>query len=179
MNFRRAASLSLLLTPIACVPLQSAFGEKNAAPPPADAPAAADDAFAPARFLVGTWVARDGDGDRQVLRTEAWTAPADGVMHGVSRTERGDRLLEFELLRIALRDGVLQYEARPAGRGATWFALDRAEPERITFAAPEHDFPKRIHYWLAGPGELRAAIDDGTDDKRMEFGWRRGTADGR
>jgi hypothetical protein len=44
------------------------------------------------------------------------------------------------------------------------------EADRVTFANPDHDFPKFIHYWRLGDDRY-AAIDDGTEAHRREFHW--------
>lgn len=141
-----------------------------AAPAAAPADGKGDDPFARVRFLIGGWRS-EGRGS---VAQEIWTQPHGGSMFGTSRTERGERLLQFELLRVFVGDdGGLVYEARPGGGPATRFRLAAHGEGRVTFANPDHDFPRRIHYWREGDA-LRAAIDDGTDGgRRMEFGWSR------
>ena len=63
-------------------------------------------------WLEGTWVSASG----QRTVEERWTPPAGGVMFAVSRTLTGDRLAEFEYLRIVERGGGLYYVAQPNGR---------------------------------------------------------------
>jgi catechol 2,3-dioxygenase-like lactoylglutathione lyase family enzyme len=120
-------------------------------------------------FLHGAWRA-EHDG---TVQEEVWTAATHDTMYGQNRTTRGDDLVDFELLRIVGRGEDVYYEARPRGGKATAFKLVAGDSQSATFANPEHDFPKRIRYWLA-EGRLHAAIDDGRDDgRRVEFVWSR------
>lgn len=125
--------------------------------------------FANVAFLVGHWRSERGG----TAQEEVWSAPAGAAMAGQNRSTRGDELVDFELLRIVRRGDELFYEARPRGGRAVLFRLVAAEPGRVVFANPEHDFPRRISYWLQD-GELCAAVDDGKDDgKRLAFRWKR------
>jgi hypothetical protein len=109
------------------------------------------------RWLAGDWVV---EGQRLAV-AERWTPPAGGAMLAVSRTLKGDRMVEFEFLRIVERNGSLVYIAQPNGRLATDFVLTAVSATSATFENPEHDFPKLIRYTLRPDGSLEARISDG------------------
>ncbi len=122
-------------------------------------------------FLAGSWQGEENG----VLVEERWMEPRAGCMLGVNRTTKGDRLLEFEFLRLeAGADGVA-YLASPAGRPETRFALVEASEKRAVFENRQHDFPRRILYWLHGDGRLHARIEGARDGKpaSMEWTWSR------
>lgn len=86
-----------------------------------------------------------------VVTEEAWSAPRGGVMLGYSRTVGGERLREFEFLRIqAGEDGVPAYLAQPGGQPAVPFRLTAHNATSATFDNPAHDFPQRIRYVRTG-----------------------------
>jgi hypothetical protein len=124
----------------------------------ADRPAARA-TIAGVAWLAGDWV---GDG-RAATFEERWTRPAGGAMLAVARTIKGDRMVEFEFLRIVERDGGLVYIAQPNGRPPTEFALTTLDGESATFENPSHDFPKMIRYAKGADGTLVARISDGGD----------------
>ena len=87
-------------------------------------------------------------------------------MLAVARTLNGDRMVEFEYLRIVQRDGGLVYIAQPGGRPPTEFVLTMFSKESATFENPAHDFPKVIRYALRANGTLEATISDGGQKAR-------------
>ncbi len=119
-------------------------------------------------WLAGAWCA-DGDG---YFSEEHWLPARGGLMLAVSRTvtKRGTA---FEFLRIELdpNEGA-RYVAQPSGGPATVFAMTEAAPQSVTFANPQHDFPKRIRYTRDGD-KLAARIDGGDDNNARSFVWRR------
>jgi hypothetical protein len=129
----------------------------------------------PERVLVGCWRSEE-EGTRTV---EVWTPFHGDVMYGQNLALEddadggGERLVFFELLRVERRGDGLVYVARPGGGGAVEFLLAAHDERSLTFAAPDHDFPKRIRYVRDGADALRAIVDDGTDDgQRLTFAWR-------
>jgi hypothetical protein len=120
-----AAGLALLLT--------------GQAPPPA--------AVAELGWMSGNWATTVNN----VMTEEAWSAPRGGVMLGYSRATSGERLREFEFLRIqAGEDGVPAYLAQPGGRPAVPFRMTAHDATSATFDNPAHDFPQRIRYVRTG-----------------------------
>jgi hypothetical protein len=118
-------------------------------------------------WLAGSWAGPDGN----LHHEEHWTAPRGGAMVGMHRTIKGDRMAEFEFIRIEERDGVIIYLSMPNGRSpATLFPLKSLEGERVVFENPEHDFPQRIIYWKAG-GSLRARIEGTSGGKATSMEW--------
>ena len=116
-----AAGLALLLT--------------GQAPPPAR--------VADLGWMSGRWTTIVNN----VTTEEAWSEPRGGVMLGYSRSASGERLREFEFLRIqAGEDGVPAYLAQPGGRPPVAFRLTAHDTASATFDNPQHDFPQRIAY---------------------------------
>jgi hypothetical protein len=108
-------------------------------------------------WLAGPWRMQRGE----TAVEEWWSPPAGGAMLAISRTVRGDRLLEFEYLRIVEREGSLVYIAQPNGRPPTEFALTAIGPDSARFENPAHDFPRVIEYVRQDEGVLEATVSDG------------------
>lgn len=111
------------------------------------------------RWIAGCW-----SGARGAERfTERWTAADGATLIGVAHTVKDGRLSAFEFLRIVVRGDRLVYIAQPNGAPPTEFAAAPADqtPAAITFANPQHDFPKRVGYQRVGPKGLTAWIDGG------------------
>jgi peptidylprolyl isomerase len=107
-------------------------------------------------FMVGEWCAGNVE--------ERWTAPAQGLMLGQSRTMNGR---SFEFLRIVESDGDLRYLAQPGGRAPTEFRASERSAEHVVFENASHDWPKRIEYRLTDMG-LRATVSAGEDDPQTQ-----------
>jgi len=105
---------------------------------------------APARVAELAWMSgrwETGDAASGRWTEENWSDPRGGVMLGMSRTVSGDRLREFEFLRIqAGEDGVPAYLAQPGGQPPVIFRLTAHDAGSATFDNPQHDFPQRIVY---------------------------------
>jgi hypothetical protein len=71
-------------------------------------------------------------------------------MLGMSRTVRGDTLVEWEFIRLYERGEQLVYAAQPARQAPAEFTSTSIERDAMTFANPAHDFPQRIIYRLNG-----------------------------
>lgn len=99
-------------------------------------------------WLSGRWESVSANGR---WTEENWSAPRGGVMLGHSRSGAGDRLREFEFLRLqAGEDGVPAYLAQPGGSPPTAFRLTALHRTSATFDNPQHDFPQRIRYIRTG-----------------------------
>ena len=99
-------------------------------------------------WMSGHW---QTDGANGSWVEENWSDARGGVMLGVSRTISGDRLREFEFLRIiADEDGVLSYVAQPGGGPAVGFRMSAHDATSATFDNAQHDFPQRIVYRRSG-----------------------------
>jgi hypothetical protein len=98
-------------------------------------------------WMSGQWATTVNN----VTTEEAWSAPRGGVMLGYSRATSGERLREFEFLRIqAGEDGVPAYLAQPGGQPAVPFRMTAHDATSATFDNPAHDFPQRIRYVRTG-----------------------------
>ena len=118
-------------------------------------------------WMTGRWEA--GDGGRWT--EESWTVPRAGTMFGVSRSGSGDRLRDYEFIRLqAGADGVVAYNASPGGRPAVAFRLVARDGTSATFENPRHDYPQRIAYRRDG-GTMVATISaiDGSNPMRWTF----------
>ena len=133
--------------------------------PAAQAPAAAT--IRDVAWIAGGWVSAGAS-----TVEERWTPAAGGAMLGMSRTIRGDRMTEFEFLRIVERNGGLIYIAQPNGRTPTEFILTALDATSATFENPAHDFPKMIRYAKRADGGLEASISGGPGTKAMSWTFR-------
>ena len=85
--------------------------------------------------------------------------PRGGAMLGMSRTTRGDSVVEYEHLRIFERGGRTVYAAMPSGQSAAEFETATTGDSLVTFENPAHDFPQRIIYRRRGADSLVARIE--------------------
>jgi hypothetical protein len=106
-------------------------------------------------WLAGCWECRAGTR----LVEEQWMAPRGATMLGMSRTVRGDTLVEYEQLRIYERSGTLVYAARPSGQPPAEFVCSELGDSVIVFENPKHDFPQRIVYCRVGLDSLLARVE--------------------
>ncbi len=119
-------------------------------------------------WLAGAWCAES----ERYTSEEHWLPERGGLMLAVSGTitKRGT---EFEFLRIEYDPNQgARYIAQPSGGPATAFEMVDATADSVTFANPQHDFPKRIRYTRTG-NTLTARIDDGEDNNARSFVWER------
>lgn len=147
------------------------------APNPAQAPTAAQqpspDAIASLAWLEGTWFGQDGP----LTMEEVWLAPRGGALLGIHRDVKGDRMVEFEFLRIVVSDGAATLWASPRSAPPTPFHLKELGPgRRVVFENLQHDFPQRILYWRTDDDALHARIEGPSDtgEKEMEWTFKRG-----
>lgn len=115
------------------------------------------------------WIAGAWTSGTSAVVEERWTPPAGGAMLGMSRTIRGDRMSEFEFLRIVEREGGLVYIAQPGGRSPTEFRMTAIDATSVTFENPAHDFPKMIRYAKHADGSLEASISGEPGTKAMSW----------
>lgn len=99
-------------------------------------------------WMAGCWERTTGERWLE----EQWMSPRGDMMLGVSRTVRGDRVMEHEALRIEERDGRLVYVARPSGQAVAEFESTGVSDTSAVFENRAHDFPQRILY-LRGAGD--------------------------
>ena len=121
-------------------------------------------------WLQGCWEMREGD---RVVE-ERWMPPRAGSMLGIGRTTRGEKLVEHEFIVLTERDGRLAYEAHPSGQATATFLSQPISGREVVFEDPTHDFPQRVGYRSAGPGQLLAWVEgsSGGRTRRIEFAYR-------
>lgn len=129
-------------------------------------------------WLAGHWTgtspASKSTGARFATLEEFWTPAAGGAMLATTRTVSGERMTEFEYLRIVERDGSLVFIAQPGGRSPTEFALSEITERSITVENADNDFPQRVTYRLGDePDTLVAEISDLAGAKVIRFAYRR------
>ena len=118
-------------------------------------------------WMAGSWSVQDAGGR---WTEERWTPPRGGMMLGVARVGRWDRVDEFEFLRLqAGEDGVPVYYAQPGGRPPVAFRLISRDATSATFENPTHDFPQRIRY--VRDGDLMTATISRLDGSNA-MSWR-------
>jgi hypothetical protein len=136
-------------------PAKAAFGAGAASP------------LAPLAWISGSWAGTQGE----TTTEEHWTDPTGGLMLGMNRARRGDRVVMFEFLRIVARGDSIFYIALPRGRGETAFPMKELAGTRVVFENLAHDFPQRISYWQDKPGELHARTEGTMDGKVVSEEW--------
>ncbi|MDX2200367.1 MAG: DUF6265 family protein [Phycisphaerae bacterium] len=143
---------------------------------PAEKPAASQPATAAKveklDWLAGDWRSVEPGSDTG----EFWLPPKGGSMFDVSRTYRGDKLTDFEFLRISEnQESGLVYYAQPRGRAPTPFKLKDVGDRKVVFVNAENDFPNTITYWIDADSLLHGRIDGKMDgqDRSMEWVWKR------
>ena len=121
-------------------------------------------------WMAGNWSGPVGRGHGE----EIWIAPKAGVMLGMSRTIRQDKMIAFEFLRIEKRPDGIYYVAQPGGRPPTDFKLTQSTEALAVFENPKHDYPKVITYRLEGGTTLVATTEGSSaQPKKQEFRFQR------
>lgn len=123
-------------------------------------------------FMAGCWQGRAAAGTID----ESWT-PAANIMLGTTRYVSGGRVTGFEFAVIALEGSEIFMTPYPEGnRSEHTFRLEPETGERAVFAAPEHDFPKRILYSPGAGDSLHVRIDGG-EGSNQSAEWTLGRVD--
>jgi hypothetical protein len=123
-----------------------------------------------AAFMQGCWERR---ATTRIIE-EQWMRPRGGSMLGMSRTVRGDSLIEYEFLRLFERGENLVYAAQPSGQRPAEFTAVASEAGALVFEDPAHDFPQRISYRAVGDS-LFARIEGHLNgrERSMDFRYAR------
>jgi len=123
------------------------------------------------RWLAGCWEMRQGER----ITEEQWMAPRGSVMIGMSRTVRGDSLIELEQVRIEVRGAALVYVASPLRQAIAEFTGSLSSDGSVVFENPAHDFPSKISYRRQGADSLIASIagQRGGKARTIEYPYRR------
>jgi hypothetical protein len=117
-------------------------------------------------WITGHWASTVNG----VEMEELWSSPGGGMMLGLHR-DISKKRTSFEFIRIQETKDGLVYLAQPGGRPPTPFKLTESTAKRVVFANPEHDFPKRIIYWLH-ESQLCARVE-GDGDSAEQWCWAR------
>ena len=143
---------------------------------PAASTAVADTGVALPAWLAGAWTTVR---DTRTIE-EQWNEPRGGMMQAAGRTTQGEKLVEFEFLRIVRRGGSLVFIAQPNGAPPTEFPLTAHGPDSVRFENPAHDFPQVVCYRRTGPDALLAVVSATRDGKTnaVRFEYRRPSASG-
>jgi len=119
-------------------------------------------------WMSGRWQT-EADG---VWTEEAWLAPRGGMMLGLSRSGRGERIGEYEFIRLAAgEDGVPVYWASPGGGPPVGFRMVEAGSHSAVFENRAHDYPQRIAYRREG-ATLTATISAVDGSNAMSWTYR-------
>lgn len=96
-------------------------------------------------------------------------------MMGMSRTVRGDSLIELEQVRIESRGSDLVYIAFPLRQATAEFTGSVTAGGDVSFENPRHDFPTKISYRKQGADSLVASIEGkrGGRARMIEYPYRR------
>ena len=102
---------------------------------------------------------------------ELWQTPKGNSMLALHRDVKDGRTVSFEFLRIEANADGITYWASPRGRPATPFKMIEQSDKRVVFENAEHDFPRRIIYWLGTDGSLHAKIEGTLSGKPASEEW--------
>lgn len=121
-------------------------------------------------FLAGCWEQQRTEGR---WTEECWTDPRGGLMIGSGRNGRGDKIVNWEWMRIERgSDGTPTFYGSPMGAPAVAFKASEADAKSITFVNASHDYPQRIRYVVADTGlDAETSLADG--NKPMRWSYRR------
>jgi Domain of unknown function (DUF6265) len=122
-------------------------------------------------WMAGNWTGVKED----VEMEELWLAPKGNSMLAVHRDVNKGRTVSFEFLRIEATQEGITYWASPKARPAVPFRMIESQDRRVVFENAEHDFPRKILYWLSDDGSLHAKIEGtlGGKPAAEEWTWRR------
>jgi Domain of unknown function (DUF6265) len=121
----------------------------------------------PAGWLAGCW-ALEGNGR---IVEESWMPARGGVMLGMSRTTKGDRVTEHEFVLLRAVGSTLEYRVRTGDQPEVVFRAAAPSASEAVFENPAHDFPKRVGYRLVSADSLEAWIDGGAEGKGPKIGY--------
>jgi len=120
-------------------------------------------------WLSGSWVSEQGERWTE----ESWTAPRGGMMLGAGSSGRGDKVRDWEHMRIAPDEaGVLSFWGSPKGTPAVPFRLVSMSDAEAVFENPRHDYPVRIVYRRDGKA-LVATISGSKGANPMSWRYKR------
>lgn len=105
--------------------------------------------FQKLEWLVGKWIKVNTKPGRSGF--ERWEATNPGSMKGLGLTLNGNDTVFIERLQLLARDNAIYYVADvDENKALTYFKLTAISNNGFTCEDPNHDFPKKIVYELAG-----------------------------
>lgn len=112
--------------------------------------------FKKIEWLVGTWHRINGKTERSGI--EIWKKISNTELHGRGIALKGNDTTFVERLKIVVKERDLYYVADvPENKGLVYFKFTQITDQGFTCENPDHDFPKKIQYELAGT-QLKANI---------------------
>jgi len=135
-------------------------------------PAAVADSVHDLAWLAGCWASVGGEAGSG----EQWMAPAGGTLLGMNRVVLEGKTVAYEFLQIReLEGGGIEFVARPSGQTGASFGMVKGSASKVVFENPDHDFPQRVIYRLAGDDQLVGRIEGETEDglKAVDFPMKR------
>lgn len=118
-------------------------------------------------WLAGAWTQeRDGG-----VVQETWLQPRDGVMAGVSQTNRPGRKAFVEHMKISAEPAGVTFTALIQGQPPTAFVLLPGQDGELVFENKAHDFPQRVFYRRCGE-DLCAGIEGLVKGELKRETWR-------
>ena len=130
--------------------------------PVSAADAAACDSLDTAHWILGKWVADDGE--NRVI--EEWRSLGSETYEGSGRTvsRRTGAVVSSESLRLVAMSSAVYYIAKVSHNAyPVAFALTTCPAGRLVFENPGHDFPKRIVYSMQPDDSISVEVSDGRD----------------
>lgn len=124
------------------------------------------------------WLAGDWSGDMWGGKFNAYyTTPEGGKIISHSRLTHGSEVSFYEFEVFEAHEETVRLQPYPEGKPASSFLLKSHEPAtfKAVFENPENDYPKRIVYQRASPGNLVITLSDpfGGSDKVETFDLKR------
>lgn len=118
-------------------------------------------------FLTGCWVAEKAERWTE----ECWMEPRGGLMLGAGRSGSGDRLGDWEWMRVELdAAGNPTFHGSPRGAPPVAFPAVSATESEIEWRNPSHDYPQRIVYRRTAMGlEAEVSLADGSKAHRWTY----------
>ena len=113
------------------------------------------DALARLSWMAGCWMRQSAT----AVVEEQWMSPRGGMMLGMSRTTRGDRVVEYEQSRLLVRGSDVVFAVLPSGQPAAEFTATVVSDTMLVVRNAAHDFPQAIVYRRRGADSLLARIE--------------------
>ena len=123
--------------------------------------------FKSLRWLEGAWERTNVKPG--ITATEEWNEVSPSELKGLGITMKGQDTMVLEKIQILLKNGNIYYVADvKENKAPVYFKFTSLTPDGFVCENPDHDFPKRIEYRLAG-STLTVLISDGTKSQNYLF----------